>query len=62
MSIHEELAGAVRIVEAWPEVEQGEEYEMCLTDAEAHLVRTFMWGRFGTAQLPKLVTVSCDEH
>jgi len=62
MSIYEQLAGGVRIVEAWPEVEQGGAYVLTMTPSQHALLWAFIWGHFGTAQLPKLVNESCAEH
>jgi len=62
MSIYEQLIGAVRIVEDWPEVEQGEEYELRLTPKQHDLVVMFIWRHYGVAQMPVLVNASYDEH
>ena len=62
MSIYEQLIGGVRIVEAWSEPKQAEEYWLSLTQSQYAELWTLIWGHFGVRSLPKLVNESCDEH
>ena len=47
MSIYEELVGAVRLVENWPEPKQTEEYVLTMTPSQHALLWAFIWRRFG---------------
>lgn len=62
MSIYEELAKGIKIVEAWPEVEPVEVYELRLTKIQWIQVWTLAWRRWGVRSLPVLVNEDLCEH